>query len=33
MRAVLEDAFHITLPATSELDPALQRLIEPSKQA
>jgi N-hydroxyarylamine O-acetyltransferase len=32
MRAVLEDAFHITLPATSELDPALQRLIEPSKQ-
>ena len=32
LRAVLEDAFHITLPATSELDPALQRLIEPSKQ-
>jgi len=33
MRAVLEDACHITLPATSELDPALQRLIESSKQA
>jgi N-hydroxyarylamine O-acetyltransferase len=33
IRAVLEDAFHITLPITPELDPALQRLIEPSKQA
>jgi N-hydroxyarylamine O-acetyltransferase len=32
IRAVLEDAFHITLPATPELDPALQRLIESSKQ-
>ncbi len=33
IRAVLEDAFRITLPRTSELDPALQRLIEPSQQA
>jgi N-hydroxyarylamine O-acetyltransferase len=33
IRAVLEEAFHITLPATPELDLALQRLIEPSKQA
>lgn len=33
IRAVLEDAFHITLPILPELDPALQRLIEPPKQA
>ena len=33
MRAVLEDAFHITLPITSELDAALQRLIAQSQGA
>jgi N-hydroxyarylamine O-acetyltransferase len=32
MLAVLEDAFHIPLPITTQLDPALQRLIESSKQ-
>jgi N-hydroxyarylamine O-acetyltransferase len=33
IRAVLEDAFRIAVPRASELDPALQRLIEPSQQA
>jgi N-hydroxyarylamine O-acetyltransferase len=32
LRAVLEECFQITLPATRDLDPALQRLIEPSQQ-
>ena len=33
IRAVLEDAFHINLPITSDLDSALQRLTESSQQA
>jgi N-hydroxyarylamine O-acetyltransferase len=31
LRAILEDAFHITLPATPDLDLALQRLIEQNR--
>lgn len=30
VRAVLEEAFRITLPATPDLDPALERLIAQS---
>ena len=33
IRAVLEDCFRIVLPVIPDLDPALQRLIEPSQQA
>jgi N-hydroxyarylamine O-acetyltransferase len=31
LRAILQDAFHITLPATPDLDLALQRLIEQNR--
>jgi N-hydroxyarylamine O-acetyltransferase len=33
LRAVLEDTFHITLPITPNLDPALQRLIAETENA
>jgi N-hydroxyarylamine O-acetyltransferase len=33
IRAVLEDAFHITLPITPDLDPAWQRLITQAENA
>jgi N-hydroxyarylamine O-acetyltransferase len=33
LRAALEECFQITLPATPDLGPALQRLIEPPQQA